>query len=357
MLKTGIFALVPLVLFLGILECVFRFVIPSSEVPSGYFDDQTRLYRFPGGPKTGIHSVGPFATVKADWRINNAGWNYPIDYDSLQSRPLIAWIGDSFIEALQVDSDRNAPYLLREKLFPKFDVYAFGKSGASFAQYLHMSRQVVNVYSPEMLIINLVHNDFFESLDVGSGDKPYFMNLRFNPSDSMLVESVPTADLTLSQFVLWKRLLNTSALFRYVYRNLLFNQVRFERSSDSVYEANIDTSEAEEHKTQIHQLVRHLMNAYRTEFVGTRILFVLDAPRQAIYEKRLEQSRVVWLNYLVWETAREYGFDVVDMTEIMQADYQQNGIRFEFDIDYHWNEYAHSLVAETVRPYVQRQEK
>jgi len=348
MLKTGFFALIPVMLLLAALECVFRFVIPSSDVPSGYFDEQTLLYRFPTNRESGIHTVGPFASLKAQWRINNAGWNYPIDYDSLRSGPLIAWIGDSFIEALQVDSDRNAAFLLRERLYPEFDVYAFGKSGASFAQYLHMSRYVVKRYNPDILIINLVHNDFLESLGIGPSAGTYFMTMRLDPKDSTITETVPTKDPTTSQFVLWKRVLNKSALFRYVYRNLHLNQVRLQQNQDTVYEANIDTNEVEEYRSQIRLLVRHLMNRFRTEFNGTRILFVMDAPRQAIYAGSLEESRVVWLNHLVRETASEQGFEVIDLTDILLQDYQRNGIPFEFDIDYHWNEYAHSLVAEAV---------
>ena len=53
---------------------------------------------------------------------------------------------------------------LREKLHSQFDVYGFGKSGAPLSQYLQMTRYVIKHFDPEIIVINVIRNDFDESL-------------------------------------------------------------------------------------------------------------------------------------------------------------------------------------------------
>lgn len=47
----------------------------------------------------------------------------------------------------------------------KFDVYSFGISGAGLSEFLQISRYVRKYFDPEILVINVVDNDFDESLD------------------------------------------------------------------------------------------------------------------------------------------------------------------------------------------------
>ena len=43
------------------------------------------------------------------------------------------------------------------------EVYRFAISGAPLSQYLHILRHEVLKYSPDLVVINLVHNDFEQS--------------------------------------------------------------------------------------------------------------------------------------------------------------------------------------------------
>jgi hypothetical protein len=63
-----------------------------------------------------------------------------------ENEKLIAVIGDSFIEAFQVNVDDNYPYILNKKLADKCKVYAFGKSGCPLSPYLNMSRYINKYY-------------------------------------------------------------------------------------------------------------------------------------------------------------------------------------------------------------------
>ena len=79
-LKNLLFLTLPslLILFL-ILELFFRFVIPSTNPPRGYFDEEEKIFHLSRNPKTGICTIGRLATLRAEWNVNNMGWNFPVD--------------------------------------------------------------------------------------------------------------------------------------------------------------------------------------------------------------------------------------------------------------------------------------
>ena len=102
--------------------------------------------------------------IAASFQINENGWNsrwphYENEKDNTQGR--ICIIGDSYVEALQVDFGKSLAERLEDYLAPSsIQVYRFGLSGAALSHYLYMLRNEVSQYSPDMVIINLVHNDF-----------------------------------------------------------------------------------------------------------------------------------------------------------------------------------------------------
>ncbi|HEY9182375.1 MAG TPA: SGNH/GDSL hydrolase family protein, partial [Gammaproteobacteria bacterium] len=153
-----------LALVLLVLEVVFRTAIPAAARPQAFFDATTSIWKLDRSVQAeGLATIGKLAQQRARWRINNEGWNSPIDYATEKSRSRVAVIGDSYVEALQVDIERSYPNLLASELGSAWEVYAFGVSGAPLSQYLHMARYVVARFSPDVLVLNLVHNDFTES--------------------------------------------------------------------------------------------------------------------------------------------------------------------------------------------------
>ena len=153
-----------LVLVAVILEVLFRTIIPASQVPQACFDGVWNIYKFCPGQGSGVSTKGKLAHSASTWRINNAGWNSPIDYQSKGERDRIAVIGDSYVEAFQIDITESYPYLLSNALGADYEVYSFGISGAPLSQYLNLSRYVVSEFDPDVLIFNVVHNDFEESI-------------------------------------------------------------------------------------------------------------------------------------------------------------------------------------------------
>jgi hypothetical protein len=95
-IKNILIVSIPTIIFLlFVLELVFRFVIPACNRPQAIFDEKTRLYRYKAN-QNGLFTIGKFAQQTAKYRINNYGWNSPIDYSKKKSKPRIAIIGDSY---------------------------------------------------------------------------------------------------------------------------------------------------------------------------------------------------------------------------------------------------------------------
>jgi len=150
-----------------LLELVFRFVIPASQLPDTVWCESGGIPHFDTKGKTdGIFTAGRFAQLRAQWHINNDGWISETDYSDtrLPGRRLIAIIGDSYIEALAVGVNKNVSAVLGRLLGSQVDVYSFGYAGSPLSQYLQMSRYVARKYKPDIFVINVVHNDLQKAL-------------------------------------------------------------------------------------------------------------------------------------------------------------------------------------------------
>jgi hypothetical protein len=102
---------------------------PASEMPMGFFDENTKIFKHETN-SNGVYTIGKFSQIRAKWVTNNEGWTFPVDYQKDKMKKRIAVIGDSYIEALQVDQDRSYPYLLSKRLGKDYEVYTFGKRGS-----------------------------------------------------------------------------------------------------------------------------------------------------------------------------------------------------------------------------------
>jgi hypothetical protein len=334
-----------IVILLVILEIFFRIVIPATDPPMGHFYEEEKIFSLNNSRKEGLITIGRFAEMRSRWHINNMGWNYPIDYIPVGDRKLIAVIGDSYIEAFQVDANENYSYKLREMLKPEYEVYAFGKSGASLSQYLHMSRYASRHFDPDILIFNIVHNDFDESIRNLYPNRDYFMQVSVN-DDGSFSETTPKPDYSFPQYTRWKRIVYKSALFRYLDINLKLRQMRRNIRADSEgYEANIRTERIERHRDLVYDVTEYLVKKMREENSDRRIIFVFDAPKARIYDGTTSESPVLWMHDMMEAICSKNDVEYIDLIPLMQEDYRINGKKYNSDLDGHWDEYGHEFVA------------
>lgn len=352
-------SLASMLLFVLFLEfIVFRFFLLAPDMPTPDFINDVVRYK-PG--QEGFYRVKN--EIKAKFRINNSGWNsvhneYNVKKNSNKYR--IAIIGDSYISAFQVAYNKSVAEQLESKLGNKhFQVYRFAIDGAPLSHYLHMLRKDVLRYSPDLVVINLAHNDFHESYEFKPGVyTSAFMKLKIE-NDMVSEELNPIPYKTP-----WYNWIRESATWRYLaYRqqirfNILRKIILGENKNNRKYQANIDVSMVEE-KAKNNQIItdyifRNIKNICDRENI--RLLILIDGDRGSIYKKiganQLYDKGALRINRMAAFVAEKYNIGFLDLHSVFEEDYSKNNKSFSFVNDGHWNGYAHGLVADTLASYI-----
>lgn len=205
--------MVSLVAFLTLAEIFLRF-LPVAHTPLLV-------------PVTAADSVFHYAANRPfvfsrDWDlhmvnhgwVNNAGMVNDQDYRKDDTTPLLAVVGDSFIQALMVPYTETMQGRLARALDGRLRVYSFAAQGAPMSQYLIWGRQAVREYNAKALIINIVANDFDESHDAY---KQYFPGFWIYVPDSDGYLRLRLCELHVGAI---HSLVKHSAVARYLFTNL-----------------------------------------------------------------------------------------------------------------------------------------
>src|SRR3989337_900945 len=162
-LKRILFYSVLVLLPFLIMEGVFRllpvshppYILPvSSEKPVAHFQPNVDY----------LFSQGWNFPIRARKRSNNFGYNNISDYHPDEATPLLMVIGDSFVEAREVDAGKSAAELLHSWVAGKGRVYTIGLSGAALSQYLAFAEFSRTTFRPDAMAFVIIGNDFDESL-------------------------------------------------------------------------------------------------------------------------------------------------------------------------------------------------
>jgi hypothetical protein len=345
--KNILFVTIPMLLVLFIvLEILSRIFFPGSDRPNVDYDEVNHIVKYGRENGTrGLFTIGNFAQQRGRWRVNNDGWNSPIDYFPAKKAGVkrIAVIGDSYIEAWQVDAEKKYPSLLDDSLGDKYEVYSFGVSASPLSQYLHVSRYVEKTYSPDIYIFNLVHNDFHESIN-GLAFTPFFMTIKMD-NDSSFTEIQPVKPERSHNKIPGGNILKQSSFFRYVYDNLKLKDKFISKDGSKEDEMNVKVADIMDKKDSLRAIAGYLLKKIKAELGNKEIIFIMDAPRTNIYNGDMEKSKVAWLNVMVAGYCKELNMPFIDLTPLMTEDYKKNGKHFESKYDNHWSEYGHQFVA------------
>ncbi|NGZ95508.1 MAG: hypothetical protein CV089_05135 [Nitrospira sp. WS110] len=326
-----------------ILELIFTFIIPANQFPYYYYDPDDRILRFSTTEqREGVHTIGLLAQQRAKWSINNAGWNSAVNFETSKHKPRIAIIGDSYVEAFQANVGDSLAGQLRKLVSPHFDVYDFGISGVPLSQYLQMARYVRTRFAPDILVINVVHNDFAESLCAVSR-KVGMLCLEYDGQD--FSEAPISAYQPNSMF----RLARYSSLARYLVSNLQIEgrlqRLSSTKQNNAKYNANIDVDKAKSLKDSIRKATDYVLATMIRENGGTPMVFLMDAPRKDIYNGTTSESNVRWMHELLEEKTAQYGIALVDLSDEFKSLFEAEKVHFESEYDNHWNENGHRVAA------------
>ncbi len=353
----GLSALSGLVFFLFLEFIVFRFIFLAPDIAIPVYVDG--LVRYQAG-QSGINRIKN--EIESSFKINEDGWNSKYEkYETTKDPNIyrVAIIGDSYLAGFQVDYRKSVAEQLESKLGDKTEVYRFGIDGAPMSQYLEILRKEVSKFSPDLVIINIVHNDFNESYSSIDG---VFTSafLKLEIENGKVTKEIPP----LAFKAPWYNLIrNHSATWKYLaYRQ----QVQFGALRDLIlgtdkevdYRANIDTAKLEVYAKKNRLVTDYLFKQIKQhcDENNSELIVMIDADDMGIYEKeklgKSSNDSVLALNRIATEVAEHQGIHFIDLQNFFENEYANKKKFFGFINDGHWNEYSHDLVANTLSKYI-----
>lgn len=340
---------------------VFRWVLVAADLPQ-LSENEGYLLKYEPN-QSGVYRVKH--EIKANYKINSNGWNsnyksYPTALTPGKKRIVV--IGDSYIEALQVNYDKSFAEQL-EKILGRdsTEVFRFGMSGAPVSHYVYMLGQEAIKHSPHVVIINLVDNDFLQSLGLNEGTYTDSFATYQIHRDGSISDTEPKQ---YRRNIAWY--IKRTATFRYLYvrmklmprliaKSIMKNFYR--KRSDVTHSSKLSNlgnySVAQKSEIIIDYALdnlEHLQKKHRFE-----LFLIVDGDRSetmnAIDENRPINRSGLWLNRLLSTKASLRSIKLLNLQDVIKEDYLENRKPFQFANDYHWNQYMHSLVAQAAKDY------
>lgn len=335
-----------------LLEILLNF-FPVRESSNSLKQTKKRILHFEPNREF-LWSNGPFFSIKSIKKSNNYG--FLSDYDYIKEKSDILVIGDSFVEAMQVNNEKTFHHLLAKK--KSLNIYSLGHSSSQLAQYYKYAEWGVKEFKPRLIIYSIIANDYLDSL---VSKNKYIFDL--NSENLILNNDLDSKRTNLEKIISGdsniKKILKKSALVRYLIFNLNLKGrlnwiINKNKNGDNLYIANspISVSSSEMRKAK---KVVDLFIKLNKKFLdqNIKIIFVFDGFRNEIYENVYEKDHVLnsypykIRNYFINESLKNQ-FLVIDLQEYFLKDYLKNQKRFDFIDDFHWNERGHKIVFKAI---------
>ncbi len=326
-----------------LLEAVFRVLPTTSPVDLQSVTSEQDILRFETG-QTGVFSLGAnfYKTVRKN--TNNVGFYSSFNYEKAKS-PEIMIIGDSYVEAAQIENANTFGEVLRAKDEMQ-DIYQMGVSGIPLSQYIKMAEYAEVNYAPSRFVILIVGNDFDESL----------CDYRIKLGTWCFDEDFELAFIPFSGYEGIRYYARKSAFMRYLvfqlkvnWRQLMKGIGQKTQGMDAhKYAGNVKRVKDQEALNKSFMVVDRFFEELNNLKVLSKLTLVLEADRQDIYSNRQTESYFQKMREYTITKAKANGVTLIDMKPIFENDYKSYGVKFEFPTDGHWNERAHRLLAEAL---------
>jgi hypothetical protein len=325
---------------------------PPVEPPSA--DNPIQRYA-PNQPFTWSLGWNFFHVVRG--RSNAQGFLADYDYDRAAATPLVAVVGDSFVEALRVPFAETLTGRLQAALGARGRAYAFAQSGSPLSQYVAYAAHACAVYHPQRLVVVVVGNDFDESVYPHRRRNGIF-HLHPRPDDGFDYRLTP-----LPEPVLAERILRRSALALYLMRNVGISDfismigINMAQAAEAG-ERYVGNTLAEANPARVTE-GEAVIAWFLTTLPGAaclspdEIVLTVDAMRPQLYnDNALAAAHTSYFGRMrakLIADATARGFRVIDMEVPMRADFASQHRPFEFTNDMHWNSHGHAVAAAAVR--------
>ena len=330
-----------------ILEVIFRFLPVHNLIPGQVVDKQHPVARYSSN-RTFSYSLGPFFSNPNSFGTNNKGFVSEIDYKAKRTKPLLALIGDSYVEAKNVAPQSTVAAILRKRQ-GQYETYSFGHSGAPLSQYLAYARYARDEFLASKFVFVLIGNDYDESL-FDYKRIPRFHVYRPDSNGTLELTRLDYTPTTL------QTTLTNSALVSYLVENLALKRF-FVAGAAKQSELLVGDTRNDLSKTRL-EASKRAVDAFLRDLESERgfrldsVLFIQDAVRPQLYENNAEQARSksfagIMHDYFATQ-ARTIGFRVETLDSVFLDYYRRTGKRVEGNLDNHWNAEGHNLVANTI---------
>jgi hypothetical protein len=353
--------LASLAVFFLVAELVCRFLPVRSGLQVQAVDAAHPFISFtPDGEF--VFSNGSLLTNVNRGRINNHGFVNDQDYDPGDTRPLLAVIGDSYVEAAMVPYRLTMQGRLAAAQGGERRVYSFGSSGSSLLDYVAYASLARRRFKADWLVINVVGNDFDEML-LRYKQAPGHHYYQETPGEGLrpvLIEYSPS---------LGRRLLRHSALARYLLLNVANASPDLSWLLDALFRvehaitpppaaaqvAAVGNTSADLDPLRVHlserAVQRVLDDLASTAGIETsHVLFLVDSYR-VFDDAALASARQSFFGVLrsaFIAEAQRRGYEVQDLQDWFARRHARDGSVFEFPDDGHWNAIGHEVAAEAI---------
>ena len=345
-----------LVCFLVFEFVIFKYILKTSDViPNTSLNGVIRYE--PNTKATLYERDGTSHTVA----INENGWNSPYKTYN-QEKPAkttrIAVIGDSYVQASAVNVNEGFAQVIEQQLNAKgykTQVYRFGIDGAPLSQYLHMLKQEALQYKPDIVVVQLIHNDFDESYRFLYGRySSSFMKLNLEGSEIKQVAPEPYNPG-------WVDTFKNSRTFRYLYYQtglavMVRRMINKEEEPQAkppkhgFVQSAIDVRNITE-LDKIRTATTYIFDQFKTlsQQYNFKLLITMDPVREAIYAGNdAKDYEANMLNTIAKDTAQEKGIPFLDLKTAMSKAYKADNKKFEFPWDWHWNKHGNEIAGKAI---------
>jgi hypothetical protein len=325
-----------------LLEIVFRLLPTSSPVDLQPISEERDILRFKPNQKTTL-SLGKNFYKVVEKSTNNYGFYSSYNYVK-NSKPYLAIIGDSMIEAAQIKNEDTLGELIQSE-YPDIKVYQFGVAGVPLSQYIKMIEYVEREFSPKHYAITVVGNDFYESLcsyriKEGTWCFNDSFDLIFNPFLGYRgLRAIARKSAVMRYFVF-----NANLNWRQILVNLGLNDPGLKAKAQ--YTDNNDKLTSKEIDILSKRAIQAFFKKINEMKLADRVTIIQDADRNNIYNRWGVTKRYYnEMRSFMKKSAITYGVSYIDMDPVFRDDYAIYKKSFQFPTDGHWNEHAHKLAS------------
>jgi hypothetical protein len=340
-----------------VLELFFTFVLPAAKTANRIQEISI------GDPKytiskldknsisDGIFTVGQMAQYRYEWHVNNAGYLCSYDYigNDLNEKPIIAVLGNSFIEGYYTNYGEHLVNYLSEFLNDEYAVYNFGISGEGLSQQLEVLKFIDQNYNPDIILIYNSMNML--STSVRNLGKKTISQVHIQEDQIEITKPSIYNPSTIGLLV------KKSSLFRYLVLNVRF---RFIIKKPFKKKKISNSSSNGNHTVELlDQSTNYLIDIIGSTYSDKNIIFFTDPDINSIYSDKPEISEA---SRIVSRYSNKYdNIYNIDLTEGFYLKYVETNkeynfpSHFNFNENAHWNRNAHYTAARIIANYINEQ--